>query len=113
MYANLKKLFWWKNMKADIAGHVARCDICNRIKAKHHRPAGLLKPLDVPMWKWESVSMDFIVGLPRTLKSHDSIWVIVDRLTKVAHFVAMRNDHRIEKLIDPYVDNILKLHGAP
>ena len=64
MYADLKKLFWGKNMKANIAGHVARCDICNRIKAKHQRPAGLLKPLDVPMWKWESISMDFIVGLP-------------------------------------------------
>ena len=64
MYADLKKHFWWNNMKADIAGHVARCDICNRVKAKHQRPAGLLKPLDVPQWKWESISMDFINGLP-------------------------------------------------
>ena len=64
MYADLKKLFWWKNVKADIVGHVACCDICNRIKAEHQRLAGLLKPLDVLMWKWESISMDFIVGLP-------------------------------------------------
>ena len=113
MYADLKKLFWWKNMKADIAGHVARCYICNRIKAEHQRPLGLLKPLDVLMWKWESISMDFIVGLPRTSKGHDSIWVIVDRLTKVAHFIAMRNDYRTKKLTDLYVDNILRLHGAP
>ena len=98
MYADLKKLFWWKNMKADIAWHVVRCDICNRIKAKHQRPAGLLKPLDVSMWKWESISMDFIVSLPRTPKGHDSILVIVDRLTKVAHFIAMRKDYITEKL---------------
>ena len=90
MYADLKKLFLWKNMMKDIARHVARCDICNRIKAEHQILAGLLKPLDVLMWKWESISMDFIVGLPRTPKGHDSIWVIVDRLTKVAHFVAIR-----------------------
>ena len=100
-------------MKADIAGHVARCDICNRIKAKHHRPAGLLKPLDVPMWKWESMSVDFVVGLPWTPKGQDSIWVNVDRLTKVAHFVAVRIDYRVEKLADLYVDNVLRLHRAP
>ena len=85
-------------MKADIAGHVTRCAIYNKIKAKHQRLVGLLKPLDVLMWKWESISMDFIVGLPRTPKGHDSIWVIVDRLTKVAHFVAVRTDYRVEKL---------------
>ena len=73
MYADLKKLFWWKNMKADIAGHVTHCDNCNRIKAEHQRLAGLLKPLDVLVCKWESISMDFIVGLPQTPKGHDSI----------------------------------------
>jgi hypothetical protein len=51
MYADMRKMFWWKDMKKDIAGHVARCDICNRVKAEHQRPAGLLKPLDVPVWK--------------------------------------------------------------
>ena len=100
-------------MKANIVGHVACCDICIRIKVEHQRSIGLLKPLDVLMWKWESVSMDFIVGLPQTPKDHDSIWVIVDRLTKVAHFIAMRNDYRTKKFIDLYVDNILSLHGAP
>ena len=113
MYADLKKLFWWKNMKADIAGQVTRCDICNRIKVKHQRLAGLLKPLDVLMWKWESISMDFIVGLIQTPKGHDLIWVIVDRLTKVAHFIAMRNDYSTKKLADIYVDNIFRLHRAP
>jgi hypothetical protein len=113
MYVDMKKLFWWKNMKKDIVRHVARCDTYNRIKAKHQSHIGLLKPLDVPMWKWESVSMDFIVGLPRTPKGHDSIWVIIDRLTKVAHFIAVRINYRCNKLADLYVDNILRLHGAP
>ena len=113
MYADMRKQFWWKNMKVDIAGHVARCDICNRVKAEHQRPAGLLKPLDVSVWKWESISMGFIVGLPRTPKGHDSIWVIVDRLTKVAHFIAVRIDYRVDKLVDLYIEHILRLHGAP
>ena len=68
MYQDLKKHFWWKGMKTGIVGHVAWCDTCNRVKAEHQRPTGLLKPLDVPKWKWESISMDFIVGLPRSQK---------------------------------------------
>jgi hypothetical protein len=111
MYANMRKMFWWKDMKKDIVGHVARCDICNRVRAEHQRPAGLLKPLDVPMWKWECISMDFIVGLPRSPKGHDSIWVIVDRLTKVAHFVPVKVDYHVEKLADLYIEHILRLLG--
>ncbi|WVZ97975.1 hypothetical protein U9M48_043470 [Paspalum notatum var. saurae] len=83
MYQDLKKLFWWRRMKRDIAAFVAQCDTYNRIKAEKQRPAGLLKPLDIPMWKWEKITMDFIVGLPRTPKGNDSIWVIVDRLTNL------------------------------
>jgi hypothetical protein len=113
MYADMRKMFWWKDMKKDIAGHVARCDICNRVKVEHQRPTGLLKPLDVPVWKWECISMDFIVGLPRSPKGHDSIWVIVDRLTKVAHFVPVKVDYRVEKLVDLYIEHILRLHRAP
>jgi hypothetical protein len=107
MYADMRKMFWWKDMKKDIAGHVARCDICNRVKAEHQRLDGLLKPLDVPVWKWECISMDFIVGLPQSPKGHDSIWVIVDRLTKVAHFVPIKVDYRVEKLADLYIEHIL------
>ena len=73
-------------MKRDVAAHVALCDICQRVKAEHQRPAGLLQRLQIPVWKWEEISMDFIVGLPRTQAGYDSIWVIVDCLTKVAHF---------------------------
>jgi hypothetical protein len=107
MYADMRKMFWRKDMKKDIAGHVAKCDICNRVKAEHQRPAGLLKPLDVPVWKWECISIDFIMGLPRSPKGHDSIWVIVDRLTKVAHFVPIKVDYHVEKLADLYIEHIL------
>jgi len=73
-------------MKKEIAAFVARCDNCCHVKAVHMK-AGLLQPLSIPGWKWEEVSMDFIVGLPTSVKGHDSIWVIVDRLTKVARFI--------------------------
>ncbi|WVZ51594.1 hypothetical protein U9M48_002725 [Paspalum notatum var. saurae] len=100
-------------MKRDIATFVAQCDTCNRIKAEKQRPAGLLKPLDIPMWKWEKISMDFIVGLPRTPKGNDSIWVIVDRLTKSAHFIPVKTIYHTPKLAKLYVQHILRLHGAP
>nr|CAB3476836.1 unnamed protein product [Digitaria exilis] len=87
MYLDLKERFWWYGLKRDVAAHVALCDVCQRVKAEHQRPAGLLQPMKIPEWKWEEVGMDFITGLPRTPKGYDSIWVIVDRLTKVAHFI--------------------------
>ncbi|WVZ85174.1 hypothetical protein U9M48_032124 [Paspalum notatum var. saurae] len=87
MYHDLKEKFWWYGMKRAAAEYVAVCDTCQRVKAEHQRPAGLLQPLKIPEWKWEEISMDFIMGLPRTQKGYNSIWVVVDRLTKVAHFI--------------------------
>jgi hypothetical protein len=113
MYNDLKVRFWWEKMREDIAEYVARCDTCQRVKAEHQRPAGLLEPLEIPTWKWDDISMDFIVGLPRTQKGNDSIWVIVDRLTKVAHFLPMKTNYSVSRLAELYVYNILKLHGAP
>jgi len=81
-------------MKKEIAAYVARCDTCCRVKAVHLRPAGLLQPLSIPGWKWEEISMDFIVGLPLTQKGHNSIWVVVDRLTKSAHFIPVHSTYR-------------------
>ena len=77
-------------MKREIARYVSECDTCQRVKARHFKPAGMLQPLDIPSWKWEDISMDFIVGLPPTSKGYDSIWVIVDRLTKSTHFLPVR-----------------------
>jgi hypothetical protein len=113
MYKDLKVRFWWENMREDIVEYVAGCDTCQRVKAEHQRPAGLLQPLEIPTWKWDDISMDFIVGLPRTQKGNDSIWVIVDRLTKVAHFLPVKANYNVSRHAELYVDNILKLHGAP
>jgi hypothetical protein len=93
MYQDLKKRFWWYGMKSEIAEYVARCDSCQRIKAEHQRPAGLLQPLQIPQWKWDEIRMDFIVGLPRTRAGYDSIWVVVDHLTKAAHFIPVKTTY--------------------
>jgi hypothetical protein len=100
-------------MKADIARFVAHCATCQRIKAEHQKPTGLLQPSPIPVWKWDEIGMDFVVGLPKTQKGHDSIWVIVDRLTKVAHFLPVRTTYGGEKLAKLYIENIVKLHGVP
>jgi hypothetical protein len=100
-------------MKRDIAEYVALCDTCQRVKAEHQRPAGLLQPLKVPEWKWEEIGMDFIIGLPRTQKRYDSIWVIVDRLTKVAHFIPVKMMYTDPQLAELYIAKINCLHGVP
>jgi hypothetical protein len=112
MYKDLKTRYWWKDMR-DIAHYVACCDTCSRVKIEHQKPAGLLKPLEIPVWKWEDISVDFVVGLLRTPKGNDSVWVIVDRLTKVAHFMPVKTRYATEKLADLYVEHVLRLHGAP
>ena len=87
MYRDLRQRFWWSGMKPEIARFVAECDVCRHVKAEHQRHAGLLQPLKIPEWKWDEIGMDFITGLPRTQAGNDAIWVIVDRLSKVAHFL--------------------------
>jgi hypothetical protein len=86
IYQDLKQKYWWYGLKRDVAAHVAMCDVCQRVKVEHQRPAGLPHPLKIPEWKLEEIGMNFITGLPRTQKGYDAISVIVDRLTKVAHF---------------------------
>jgi hypothetical protein len=93
MYQELRPRYWWTKMNKEIAAYVARCDTCCRVKAIHMKPAGLLQPLSVSSWKWDDISMDFISCLPTTQKGHDSIWVIVDRLTKIAHFLPIKADY--------------------
>jgi hypothetical protein len=113
MYMDLKEIFWWNNMKRDIAKYIAKCDVCSRVKEKHQKPAGLLQPLKVPDWKWDQIGMDFITGLPRTNSGYDSIWVVVDRLTKVAHFIPVKTTYTSAKLADIYMKRIVCLHGVP
>jgi hypothetical protein len=95
MYQDLKKRFWWTRMKQEIAKYVSKCDTCQRVKANHLRPAGNLQPLSIPEWKWENIYMYFIVGLPRTSRGYNSIWVIMDRLTKSAHFIPVSTIYRV------------------
>ena len=113
MYHTLKQDYWWSGMKKDIVEYVAKCLICQQIKAEHQRPAGMLNPLPIPEWKWEHITMDFVSSLPRTARGYDAIWVIVDRLTKSAHFLPIHTTYSMEKLAKLYVDEILKLHGVP
>ena len=100
-------------MKREIAKYVSECDICRRVKANHLRPVGTLQPLSIPEWKWEDISMDFIVGLPRTQKGYDSIWIIVDCLTKSAHFLPVKTKYLTKQYAELYMDRILGLHGVP
>ena len=113
MYQNLKQQFWCTRMKREIAKYVSECDIYRRVKASHLRSAGTLQPLSIPEWKWEDISMDFIVGLPRTQKGYDSIWVIVDHLTKAAHFLPVKTTYLTKQYAELYMNRILSLHGVP
>jgi hypothetical protein len=112
MYKDLKTYYWWYGMKRDIAEYVSLCDTRQRVKAEHQRPAGLLQPLKIPEWKWEEIGMDIIVGLPYTQARYDSIWVIVDRLSKVAHFIQVKMNYSGAKLAEHYLSRIVCLHGV-
>ncbi|KAL0537623.1 hypothetical protein IC582_026606 [Cucumis melo] len=113
MYQDLKRVYWWRNMKREVAEFVSRCLLCQQVKAPRQKPAGLLQPLSIPEWKWENVSMDFIIGLPRTLRGFTVIWVVVDRLTKSAHFVPGKSTYTASKWAQLYMSEIVRLHGVP
>ena len=111
MYQDLKMSFWWSEMKRDVSELVTKCLVCQRVKAKHQVPSGLLQPIRIPEWKWNRITMDFVVGLPLTGRKHDSIWVIVNRLTKSVHFLPVRTDYSLDKLAELYIKEIVRLHG--
>ena len=113
MYQDLKRVYWWRNMKREVAEFVSKCLVCQQVKAPRQKPAGLLQPLSIPEWKWENVSMDFITGLPRTLRGFTVIWVVVDRLTKSAHFVPGKSTYTASKWAQLYMSEIVRLHGVP
>jgi len=99
-------------MKQEVADYVAKCPTCRHVKAEHQRPVGLLQPSKIPEWKWDSVFMDFVVGLPPTQRKNNVIWVIMDQFTKTAHFIAMRNTWTLYQLARAYLDEIVLLHGV-
>ncbi|GJZ02477.1 reverse transcriptase domain-containing protein [Tanacetum coccineum] len=98
MYYDLRDMYWWPGMKKEIAIYVSKCLTCAKVKAEHQRPSGLLQQPKIPEWKLEKISIDFIKKLPRSSSGHDAIWVIVDRLTKSVHFLAIQEDYSMEKL---------------
>ena len=100
-------------MKRDVASFVSKCLTCQHVKVEHQRPAGLLQPLPVAEWKWDHVTMDFVTGFPKTHQGKDGAWVVVDRLTKSAHFLAIRTTDSVLTLSKLYVMEIVRLHGVP
>ncbi|GJW31063.1 putative reverse transcriptase domain-containing protein [Tanacetum coccineum] len=113
MYQDLKKIYWWPNMKAIIAEYIGKCSTCSRVKAKCQKPSGLLIQPEIPIWKWERITMDFVTKLPKTSNGHDTIWVIIDRLTKSAHFIPIKETDSMETLTRLYIKEIVSRHGVP
>jgi hypothetical protein len=98
-------------MKHEAARYVSECDTCRKIKADYMKPRGLLQPLSIPEWKWDDISMDFIVCLPMIAHKFDSIWVIVDRLSKFAHFIPVNTNYKVQRYAEIYIAHVLFLHG--
>jgi hypothetical protein len=113
MYHDLRQQFWWTRMKRETAHYVSECDTCQKVKANYMKPGDLLQPLSVSDWNWDDISMDFNVGLSLTAHKYNSIWVIVDRLTKSAHFIPVNTNYNIQKYAEIYVAHVLCLHGVP
>jgi len=113
MYQDLKESFWWSGMKKEIAQYVGTCLTCQKAKVEHQRLGGLLQQLDIPEWKWDSIAMDFVTHLPKSVRGHDAVWVIVDRLTKSVHFFPVNLRISMAKLAQLYIREIVRLHGVP
>ena len=112
IYHDLHHQYYWRGMKRHVRDFVRRCLTCQHVKAKHQRPVGLLQPLEIAEWKWEHITMDFVTHLPRTSQNHDVVWVIVDRLTKSAHFLVVRMTFTLEEFYRLYIRAIVRLNGV-
>ncbi|GJT55639.1 putative reverse transcriptase domain-containing protein [Tanacetum coccineum] len=113
MYYYLRHLYWWPGMKIDIVDYVSQCLTFFKIKVEHQKPSGLLQQPEIPEWKWEKIIMDLVTKLPKSSNGYDAIWVIMDRLTKLAHFLPIREDYKTEKLTRNYINEIVARHGVP
>jgi hypothetical protein len=100
-------------MKRDVVHFVAKCLECQQVKVDHHHPTGLLQPHDVPISKWEVIFMDFVVGFPFTSHRHNAILVIVDKLTKSAHFISVRETYDVIDVARVFISEVIRLHGLP
>ena len=113
MYRDLRRQYYRSGMERHVGDFVRRCLTCQQVKAEHQRPTGLLHLLEIVEWKWEHITMEFVTHLPRTSQKHDTVWVIVDRLTKSAHFLAVRMTFTLEEFCKMYIREIVRLHGVP
>jgi hypothetical protein len=111
--AVVRSQYFWPGMKKEVANYIARCLECQKVKTEHRHPAGLLQPFPIPEWKWEVVTVDFITKLPRTVKQHDSIMVVVDKLTKETHFIPVKTTHKETNIAEIYMKEVVRLHGVP
>lgn len=111
MYRDIQEYFWWDGLKRDVE-FVARCLVFQQVKAEHQRPALLLQPLLIPECKWENIAMDFVTRLSRSISGNNAIWVIVDRLTKFVHFLAIKNTFSLYRLAELYKKEIVRLCGV-
>ena len=112
MYQDLRHKYYWSGIKRHVGDFVRRCLTRQQVKVVHEKPAGLLPPLEVAEWKWEHVTMDFVTHLPWTPQRNDAVWVIVDRLTKSAHFLAVRMSFTLEEFFWLYIREIVQIHGV-
>ena len=112
MYRTLKEYYWRSRMKREVFEYVSKCFICQQVKAERQKPSELLQPLPILEWKWERIKMDFVFKLPPTVQRHDGIWVVVDRLTKFAHFIPIREKFSPQKLAELFMNHIVSLHGV-
>ncbi|GKD41689.1 putative reverse transcriptase domain-containing protein [Tanacetum coccineum] len=110
MYHDLKLLYWWPNINAEIATYDSKCLTCSKVKAEYQNPSGLLVQPEIPQWKWDKITMDFIMKLPKTSSGYDTIWVIVDRLTKSSHFLPMKETDAMERLTKLYLKEVVSRH---
>ncbi|KAM1242836.1 hypothetical protein ACFX2G_035146 [Malus domestica] len=113
MYHTIRHFYYWPGMKREIAEYVSRCAICQQVKAERKKPFGLMQSLPIPQWKWEDITMDFVYKLPRTRNGYDGIWVVVDRLTKSAHFIPVRENFSLNQLAERFVSEVVRYHGVP
>ncbi|GKF13939.1 putative reverse transcriptase domain-containing protein [Tanacetum coccineum] len=113
MYQDMKKLYRWSNLKANIATYVSKCLTCAKVKVERQRSSGFLVQPEIPQWKWDNITMDFITKLPKSSQVYDTIWVIVDRLTKSVIFVPMTETDPMEKFTRMYLKEVVLRHRIP
>ena len=113
MYQDLKTSYCWSRMKKDVSDFMTKCMVCQKVKAEHQIPSGFLQPIRILEWKWDRITIDFVVGLPLIRRKHDSVWVVVDRLKKSTYFLPVRTDYSLDKLVELYIEEIVRLHGIP